>query len=319
MIRANGLRRTFNAGGETVEAVRDVTFDVAAGELLALLGPNGAGKSTTLRLLATLLPPTSGSVRIAGIQVAREPARVRGVIGYVGQRNAAGENQRVRDELVTQGRCYGMDTRRARGRADEVLELMGIGDLAARTPGTLSGGQRRRVDLALGLVQRPAVLLLDEPSAGLDPRARAALWERIGILRRETGVTIVLSTHFLDEADQVADRVVVVDRGEVVADGTVGALKAGPAGGDRIHVTTTRAECARAAARVAGRMAGTSEVTTDGTTVRVRTADADAALPTYLRLLDHERVAVLRAGVHHPSLDDVFVALTGRALRDSDD
>ncbi|OPF79508.1 ABC transporter [Streptomyces antioxidans] len=316
MIRAEGLRKTFTADKETIEAVRDVSFDVAAGEVVALLGPNGAGKSTMLRMLTTLLPPTAGSVHIAGHDAIREPGRVREAIGYVGQKNASGENHRIRDELITQGRCYGLKTRHARHRADEVLEVLGIGDLAARNPGTLSGGQRRRVDIALGLIHNPHVLFLDEPSTGLDPQSRAGLWDQIQLLRREYGITILLTTHYLDEADHMAERIVIVDRGEVIANGTADALKASLAG-DWMQITTSDAETARAAARLAGRMAGASEVTTDGQSVRVRIVGAEAALPAFLRLLDHDSITVTRASVGRPSLDDVFLNLTGRPLEES--
>ncbi|MFD7496742.1 ATP-binding cassette domain-containing protein [Streptomyces sp. NPDC059832] len=318
MIRAEGLRRTFTVGKETIEAVRDVSFDVATGELLALLGPNGAGKSTTLRMLTTLLPPTAGSVHIAGFDAAREPGRVRAVIGYVGQKNASGENHRIRDELVTQGRCHGLGAAKARRRADEVLDILDIGDLAARAPGTLSGGQRRRVDIALGLVHNPRVLFLDEPSTGLDPHSRAGLWDRIQLLRREHGITILLTTHYLDEADRMAERIVIVDQGRVIADGTADALKADLAG-DWMHITTSDAGAARSAAGLARRMPGVSEVTNEGRTVNVRIAHADAALPAYLRLLDHDALTVIRAHVRRPCLDDVFINLTGRRLEESGD
>ncbi|WP_326697162.1 ATP-binding cassette domain-containing protein [Streptomyces sp. NBC_01754] len=316
IIRAEGLRRTFKVGKGTIEAVRDVSFDVAPGELLALLGPNGAGKSTTLRMLTTLLPPTAGRVHIAGFDVAREPGRVRAAIGYVGQKNACGENHRVREELITQARCHGLRLRDARRRADEVLELLDISDLAARVPGSLSGGQRRRVDIALGLIHDPSVLLLDEPTTGLDPHSRAALWDQIRHLRSEHGITTLLTTHYLDEADKTAERIVIVDQGRVVADGTAAALKAGLAG-DRIHITTPDTDSARAAARLAGQMAGACEVTAEGRTVHVRIADADAALPAYLRLLHHHAITVTHAGMRRPSLDDVFVHLTGRRLEDT--
>ncbi|MEU2510591.1 ABC transporter ATP-binding protein [Streptomyces syringium] len=315
MIRAEGLRRSFKAGKETVEAVRDVSFDVRTGELVALLGPNGAGKSTTLRMLATLLPPTAGSVRIAGFDAAREPGRVREVIGYVGQKNASGENHRIRDELVTQGRCYGLGLRDARRRAAEVLEILGISDLAARTPGTLSGGQRRRVDIALGLIHHPRVLFLDEPSTGLDPHSRVGLWEHIQLLRGEHDITIVLTTHYLDGADRMAERIVIVDQGQVIANGTADALKADLAG-DWMHMTTSDTDAARAAAGLAGQMAEVSEVTTEGQSVSVRIADADASLPVYLRLLDRNSITVTRASVRRPSLDDVFINLTGRRLEE---
>jgi ABC-2 type transport system ATP-binding protein len=317
MIRADGLRKTFKAGKETIEAVRDVSFDVAAGELVALLGPNGAGKSTTLRMLTTLLPPTAGSVHIAGHDATREPGRVREVIGYVGQKNASGEDHRIREELITQGRCYGLKTRHARHRADEVLEVLDIGGLASRIPGTLSGGQRRRVDIALGLMHNPRVLFLDEPSTGLDPQSRAGLWEQIQLLRREHGITILLTTHYLDEADHMAEHIVIVDHGEVIANGTADALKAELAG-DWMHITTDT-DAAPAATRLAGQMAGVSEVATDGQRVSVRITDAEAALPAFLRLLDHDNITVTRASVQRPSLDDVFLNLTGRRLQESSD
>lgn len=318
MIRAEGLRKTFKAGKETIEAVRDVSFDVAAGELVALLGPNGAGKSTTLRMLTTLLPPTAGSVQIAGHDAARYPGRVRESIGYVGQKNASGENHRIRDELITQGRCYGLKARDARSRADEVLEVLGIGDLASRQPGTLSGGQRRRADVALGLIHNPRVLFLDEPSTGLDPQSRAGLWEQIQLLRREYGITILLTTHYLDEADHMAERIVIVDHGEVIANGTADALKADLAG-DWMRVTTADADTARTVTSVAGQMPGAFEITTDGPEVRVRIADAEAALPTFLKLLDQASITVTRAALGRPSLDDVFLNLTGRRLEESGD
>ena len=318
MIRAKGLRKTFKVGKETIEAVREVSFDVAAGELVALLGPNGAGKSTTLRMLTTLLPPTAGSVHIAGHDAVRNPSRVREAIGYVGQKSASGENHRIRDELITQGRCYGLANRRARSRAEEVLEVLGIADLAARQPVTLSGGQLRRVDIALGLIHNPRVLFLDEPSAGLDPQSRASLWEQMKLLRREHGITIVLTTHYLDEADHMADRIVIVDHGQVIANGSADTLKADLAG-DWIRVTTSDTDTARAAAGLAGRMAGVTEVTAEGLVVRVQTAVAETALPTLLRLLGQDSITVTRANLGRPSLDDVFLELTGRRLDESGD
>lgn len=318
MIRAEGLRKTFKAGKETIEAVCDVSFDVTAGELVALLGPNGAGKSTTLRMLTTLLPPTAGSVHIAGHDAARDPGRVREAIGYVGQKNASGENHRIRDELITQGRCYGLSTRHARRRADEVLDVLSIGDLGRRIPGTLSGGQRRRVDIALGLIHDPRVLFLDEPSSGLDPQSRAGLWDQIQLLRREHGITILLTTHYLDEADHMAERIVIVDHGEVIANGTPDALKADLAG-DWVRITTSDVDAARAAARLAEQMPTASEVTANGYVVSVRIADAETALPTFLRLLDQHSITTARASLGRPSLDDVFLNLTGRRLEETGD
>ncbi|MGB6277824.1 MAG: ATP-binding cassette domain-containing protein, partial [Rhodococcus sp. (in: high G+C Gram-positive bacteria)] len=199
MIETSGLTKTFRQGKKTVEAVRGIDLTIGEGELVALLGPNGAGKSTTLRMLTTLLSPTSGSARIAGFDVTKDRDRVRRSLGYVGQGNGAGHNQRVRDELVVQGLCYGMTRPRSRSRADELIEALELGELAGRTVSTLSGGQRRRLDIALGLVHRPPLLFLDEPTTGMDPQSRANLWDHILRLRREMGTTIVLTTHYLDE------------------------------------------------------------------------------------------------------------------------
>lgn len=313
MIRADGLSRTFETRKGRIEAVRSVSFEVATGELVALLGPNGAGKSTTLRMLTTLLPPTAGSVHIAGHDVVREPGRAREAIGYVGQKNASGVSHRIRDELVTQGRCYGLTSGDARRRADEVLEVLGLGDLAARTPDTLSGGQRRRVDIALGLIHKPKVLFLDEPSTGLDPQSRAGLWDQIQLLRRQHGITVLLTTHYLDEADRTADRIVIVDRGEVIANGTADALKADLAG-DWIHITTTDAERAAPSLR---QIPGVSVATQEGNRLSVRVADAEASMPVVLRCLHNDAITVSRASLQRPSLDEVFLNLTGRRLDDS--
>ncbi|GAA3165850.1 ATP-binding cassette domain-containing protein [Nonomuraea roseoviolacea] len=342
MIHARALTRVFTVKKETVHAVRGIDLDVEAGSLVALLGPNGAGKSTTLRMLTTLLPPSSGTATVAGHDVAREPARVRARIGYVGQKSSAGENFQVRDELVSQGRCYGMTTAAAAGRADELLDLLGLRAQASRKPGTLSGGQRRRLDIALGLVHRPDLLFLDEPSTGLDPRSRADIWEHITRLREVYGTTLFMTTHYLEEADTMAERVVIVDGGRIIADGTAGRLK-NELAGDHITITTrTEAEAATAAAvaratteaparvtREAPDDAATEAparvtteapdgVTVDGTTVRVRVARAPAALPAYLRALEEAGVKAATAETSRPTLDDVFLTLTGRSLTDDD-
>ncbi|MGA4995057.1 ATP-binding cassette domain-containing protein [Nonomuraea bangladeshensis] len=310
MIHARALTRTFKVKKEKVEAVRGLDLDVEAGQLTAFLGPNGAGKSTTLRILTTLLPPTSGTATVAGHDVAAEPAAVRARIGYVGQRGSAGEEFRVRDELVTQGRCYGLRPREAAARADELLDLLDLAPLAKRTPGTLSGGQRRRLDLAIGLVHRPDLLFLDEPSTGLDPKSRAEIWQHILRLREAYGTTLFLTTHYLEEADTMAERVVIIDNGRVIADGTSEQLKNDLAG-DLITLTTgTADDAARAAAAVGG--------TAEGTTVRLRVPNAAAALPECLRTLDAKLIEVVTAETARPTLDDVFLALTGRSLADDD-
>lgn len=311
MIHARGLTRVFKVKKETVEAVRGIDLDVEKGQLVAFLGPNGAGKSTTLRILTTLLPPTSGTATVAGHDLAKDPAGVRSRIGYVGQRNSAGENFRVRDELVTQGRSYGLPVKEAAARADELLDLLELEPLAKRTPSTLSGGQRRRLDIALGLVHRPDLLFLDEPSTGLDPKSRAEIWGHILRLRETYGTTLFLTTHYLEEADTMAERVVIIDNGRIIADGTSEQLKNDLAG-DRITLTTSTEEEARRAAELGG------DGTAEGTTVRLRVANAAAALPECLRTLDRAGIKVTTAETARPTLDDVFLTLTGRSLRDDE-
>ncbi|MEU1385986.1 MULTISPECIES: ATP-binding cassette domain-containing protein [unclassified Nonomuraea] len=310
MIHTRGLTRVFKMKKETVEAVRGIDLDVEPGRLVAFLGPNGAGKSTTLRLLTTLLPPTSGTAVVAGHDVTRDPAGVRSRIGYVGQKNSAGESFRVRDELVTQGRCYGLTVSDAVARAGELMRLLDLDDLAGRRPGTLSGGQRRRLDIALGLIHRPDLLFLDEPSTGLDPKSRADIWRHILRLREAYGTTIFLTTHYLEEADNMAERVMIIDNGTIIADGTAEQLKNDLAG-DTITVTTDTGQDAARAAELTGGQA-------EGVTVRLRVANAPAALPGCLRALDAAGIKVTAAETARPTLDDVFLTLTGRSLTDDD-
>ncbi|MEO6088386.1 MAG: ATP-binding cassette domain-containing protein [Umezawaea sp.] len=292
--------------------MRGLDLDVEKGELVAFLGPNGAGKSTSLRMLTTLLAPTSGEARIAGHDVRTDAAAVRRRIGYVGQGNGAGPYFRVRDELVTQGRCHGFGAAESRRRADDLLATMELEDLANRAAGTLSGGQRRRLDIALGLVHGPDLLFLDEPSSGLDPQNRANLWEHILRLRDQLGTTVFLTTHYLEEADTKAERVVVIDHGRIIADDTAERLKAGLEGD---HVTITTDNPVRTA-RIADRIPLARNVITDQDAVRLRVPDGAAVLPVLLRALDDATVDVRAAEVRRPTLDDVFLSLTGRSLRE---
>jgi ABC-2 type transport system ATP-binding protein len=295
MIETRELTKQF----KDVQAVDGIDLTVARGELVALLGPNGAGKSTTLRMLTTLIPPTSGSARVAGFDVARKQREVRLRIGYIGQGNGAGHSQRGRDELISQGRAYGLRVPAARKRADELIDSLGLGEVANRTVSTLSGGQRRRLDIAMGLIHAPELLFLDEPSTGLDPQNRANLQEHILRLRAEHGTTIVLTTHYLDEADSMAERVVVIDHGRIIADDTPQQLKAKHVG-DRVILGF---DSEQAAARV-------PDGTRDGTVVRI-TSDDGPRLAARLASLGPVSIEVVR-----PTLDDVFLTLTGRSLRE---
>lgn len=225
IISTAGLARSFSTGQGTVEAVRGIDLTVRAGEILGFLGPNGAGKTTTLRMLTTLLAPTGGVATVAGFDLAREAARVRSRIGYVAQAGGVDPQISVREELITQARLYRLTKAEATVRAQELAHDLDLSDLLDRKCAALSGGQRRRLDIAMGLTHRPEVLFLDEPTTGLDPGSRAALWDLIRRIRQEHGTTVVLTTHYLDEADELSDRLVVIDHGVVVAEGAPDALK----------------------------------------------------------------------------------------------
>lgn len=320
MIRTRDLTKDFVVSrSNTVHAVRGISLDIEDGELVAVLGPNGAGKTTTMRMLTTLLEPTAGTAVVAGHDVVTDSATVRSLIGYVGQGNGAGHMQRAVDELFSQGLIYGLDRRAARRRAGELLEALDLTALADRKVSSLSGGQRRRLDVAMGLVHHPSVLFLDEPSTGLDPHNRANLWEHVLLMRERAArpMTIMLTTHYLDEADSMAGRVVVVDHGEVIADDTADALKSELAG-DRVELGTADVAHAGELAALVDRMPGGRDVRIDGGTVTGRVADGPRALPELLRAADRAGLLVVTAQAHRPTLDDVFLSLTGRTLRESE-
>ena len=316
MISTHGLTRHFHHHKTTVEAVRGLDLEIGRGELVALLGPNGAGKSTTLRMLTTLIEPTAGRAEVAGHDVVRERRAVRRNIGYVGQGNGAGHTQRGRDELVSQGRAFGLTRTAAYARAEELLDAFDLSEHAMRPVSTLSGGQRRRLDVAIGLVHAPQVLFLDEPSTGLDPQNRANLQAQVRRLHDEEGTTIVLTTHYLEEADALADRVVVIDHGRVIADDTAAALKAGL--GDLVTLGFENETHAITAAWQAEVVLGPrAEVERVGTVVRVRSARGSETAPGLVTELAWQGVPVTRLDVATATLDDVFLHLTGRSLREN--
>ena len=316
-IRTRGLTKSFTRRKVTVDAVRGLDLEVEPGELVAFLGPNGAGKSTTLRMLTTLIKPTSGSAEVTGCDVVTRRREVRRRIGYVGQGNAAGHQQRGRDELVSQGRAHGMTRNQARWRADELLEAFDLTEHGGRPVSTLSGGQRRRLDVAIGLVHTPGLLFLDEPSTGLDPQNRANLQDHIRRLHAEHGTTIVLTTHYLEEADAIADRVVVIDHGVVIADDTAAALKSGL--GDLVRLGFDSHRDAAVAAESVGRVLTPTTIEHLGHTVAIRTPGGAEAAPGLVRDLSEAGVPPRRIEVAGPTLDDVFLHLTGRSLRESNE
>lgn len=316
VIRTRGLTRHFTRHKTTVEAVRGLDLEVAQGELVAFLGPNGAGKSTTLRMLTTLLPPTSGTAQVAGYDVVTAHRDVRRSIGYVGQGNAAGHAQRGRDELVSQARAFGMSRLQAQRRADELIATFDLTEQAGRPVSTLSGGQRRRLDVAIGLVHTPRILFLDEPSTGLDPQNRANLQEQITRLHEQQGTTIVLTTHYLEEADSIADRVVVIDHGVVIADDSAARLKSSL--GDLVRLGFGSFADAAVGAERASSIPGAA-VAMDGTEVSVRVAHGRDLAAGLVTDLAWQGSTVERLEVVGPTLDDVFLELTGRSLRENDD
>lgn len=317
IIETRGLTKRFRVGKKSVEAVTDLSFEVAPGELVACLGPNGAGKSTTLRMLTTLIPPTSGAATVVGHDILWQPAEVRRRIGYVGQLTSGSFAQRVRDELVSQGAFYGLDKAPARRRADELIESLELAPFATRTVQQLSGGQKRRLDVALGLMHAPPLLFLDEPSTGLDPQSRANLWQHIIDLRAEHGTTVFLTTHYLEEADRYAERVMVIDQGRIIADDSAEHLKANLAG-DVITLTFATPSDAHTAAPIVQRLAGREVRSIGEVSLTVTAPDGDRLLPAAVRELDAAGILVERATGVPPTLDDVFLALTGKTLRDAD-
>ncbi|HLS26517.1 MAG TPA: ABC transporter ATP-binding protein [Beutenbergiaceae bacterium] len=314
MIRARGLTKTFQRKKETVHAVRQIDIDVGDGELIAFLGPNGAGKSTTLRILTSLLAPTAGTAEVAGYDVIKAPARVRANIGYIGQGNGGGYYYRVRDELHNQGRFYGLPAAEYRQRAADLIEALELQGLEKRTVQSLSGGQRRRLDVAMGLMNHPPLLFLDEPTTGLDPHSRANLWEHITAMRQRYGMTLVLTTHYLDEADNIAERVVVIDHGQVIADAPPDVLKR-----DYADDVITLQIASEDAVAVREALRGHEVSTHDhngGLTAVVRSSHGAQALPPIIESLRLSGLAVTAADVKRASLDDVFLNLTGRSLRE---
>ncbi|HUQ58715.1 ATP-binding cassette domain-containing protein [Lentzea sp.] len=305
MIKARGLARRFATKTGPVDAVRGVDVDVAEGELVGFLGPNGAGKSTTLRMLTTLLRPSAGEAVIAGHDLLTDPAGVRRNIGYVGQKNGAGAEQRVAEELEFQARFYGLSKHDARKKVADLLERFDLTGLEKRGVITLSGGQQRRLDIAMGMLHDSRLLFLDEPSTALDPQSRRNLWEHIRQLKAD-GVTVFLTTHYLDEADFLSDRLLVIDHGAIVGEGSPDELK-DQVSGDLVVLGTPQASL------VSEKF---ENAVVDGEQVSFRIPNGDRALPGLLRDLDNIGVELHSVQVHRPTLDDVFLTMTGRSLRE---
>ncbi len=298
-------------GAPAIRALDGLTLTIAAGSVFALLGPNGAGKSTTVKILATLSRPDSGQATVAGIDVLSRPDAVRQQIGLVSQKASSDPMSTARENLILAGQIQGMPRATARARAAELLDRFGLAPDADRLAKTFSGGMARKLDVAIGLMHRPQVLFLDEPTTGLDPEARAEMWTEIATLSTAEQVTVLLTTHYLDEADQLADRLAIVDHGRMVIQGTPEELKS-ELHGDTIQIELAQAHDPSAAVGILDRLPGLTELTGDGASVRARATNGARAVPTVLAALEDAGIAVASVTVARPSLDDVYLRHAGR-------
>jgi ABC-2 type transport system ATP-binding protein len=315
MIDSRGLRRVYKTRKGEVQAVRGVDFTVHRGEIVGFLGPNGAGKTTTLRMLTTLLEPTGGEATVAGSDLRLDPVGVRRSIGYVAQGGSTDPEARAGEEIVDHARMYGIDAATARSNGETLFSQLDLDGMWDRQCKTLSGGQRRRLDIAMGLVHQPGLIFLDEPSTGLDPQSRANLWEHIERLRSELGTTVFITTHYMDEADVLCDRILVIDDGSIVAQGTPEELKRRVAG-DSVVLDFEDQRSTVVVAEIVAHLDGATDPAIDGTQVRFQVPDGASALPLLLRAMIERNVDATGVQVHRPTLDDVFLTMTGRSLRD---
>jgi ABC-2 type transport system ATP-binding protein len=315
MIETHGLTKTFRVKRKPIEAVRGVDLQVQEGEIFGFLGPNGAGKTTTMRMLSTLLDPTSGEATICGYNLVRDPGRVRTKIGYVGQKGGAEVMETGRENLVLQGQLYGMSRSAANQRATELISRLDLEPFADRLVRTYSGGQRRRLDISMGMMHRPKLLILDEPTTGLDPQSRARIWDEVRSLRSE-GITIFLTTHYMDEADGLCDRLAVIDNGKIVGEDTPTALKQHIAG----DIISLGLDMSNGTGAHIKEMLHTQpflrEMQESESGVQLYVDRGEEVLPEVLRLLDHNGTAIRTVTLARPTLEDVFLRLTGRSLRE---
>jgi ABC-2 type transport system ATP-binding protein len=307
-IEVENLVREFKKGPRAVDGI---DLQVSPGEVYGFLGPNGAGKSTTVLMLTTLLPPTSGRASVGGYDIAHEGAQVRASIGAALQEAALDAILTGREHLMLQATLQGLPAAERRRRTDELLQRVGLTEAADRRVGGYSGGMKRRLDLALALVHGPRILFLDEPTTGLDPQSRAALWEEVAHLAHDEGMTVFLTTQYLEEADVLADRIGIIDHGHIVAEGTPGQLKA-EIGSPSVEITPAETEDSD---RLAELLARFGEPLRDGRgRVTVQLPGGESQLAEVVRMLDQANLRVQTLQLHQPSLDDVFLAKTGRKL-----
>jgi ABC-2 type transport system ATP-binding protein len=316
VIEVSDLVKVYPDG---TRAVDGVTFNVSAGEIYGFLGPNGAGKTTIIRILVTLLPKTSGEARVGGVDVASDPEAVRRMFGYTAQSIAVDDDLTARENLVLQGRLHGLSTATGKARADELLDLFSLTEVANKRAGAFSGGMRRRLDLAQALAHKPPLLFLDEPTTGLDPQSRNALWKHLQELN-DQGTTVFLTTQYMEEADRLASRVAIIDHGRIVITGTPDTLKQ-EVGGDVITLTLPESADDDVRRRALGTLRsfpGTGELTVYDHSVAVPVNHAGQSLSALVRRLDEERIPIEQLALRSPSLDEVFLKATGERLRVED-
>jgi ABC-2 type transport system ATP-binding protein len=315
MIEAHGLKRTYKTRGKAIDAVRGIDLVVRTGEIVGFLGPNGAGKTTTLKMLTTLLEPTGGEASVAGCDLRRDPRGVRRRIGYVAQGGTTAGIAKAGLEITSQAELFGIPPKEARKRGEALLAALELEDVWDRKCESLSGGQRRRLDIVMGLIHQPQLVFLDEPTTGLDPQSRANLWHHIRKLRDEFGTTVFLTTHYMDEADSLSDRLLIIDHGVIVGEGTSAELKA-RISGDSLTFTLRDGDEAAKAADIANTFDGAANIVTEGNVLRFQISNGATVLPGYLKQLTQAGIDPIGAEIARPTLDDVFLTLTGRTLRE---
>ncbi len=317
-IETKGLKKTFvskvKGKQEEVEAVRGVDLTVRQGEIFGFLGPNGAGKSTTQKMLSTLLIPTAGKAMIAGFDLSKQQDKIRKNIGYVSQAGGTDAGATGYENLILQAQLYGIDDRTAKKHAEELVSRFQMNSFADRPAATYSGGQKRRLDVALGMTHRPQLLLLDEPTTGLDPQSRVYMWEEIKKLKAD-GVTIFLTTHYMDEADKLCDTIAIIDNGTIIIQGTPHELK-NSIGADIIVFGFADEKIAGQAQNLLAEKFHPNKIALENSTIRIYIKDGDHSMPEILRLLDANRFEAQSIVLSKPSLDDVFLKYTGRSLRE---
>jgi ABC-2 type transport system ATP-binding protein len=320
VIVTKGLRKTFvskeKGGKKEVEAVKGIDLTVKKGEIFGFLGPNGAGKSTTQKMLSTLLRPTGGEAKVLGYDLAEQQEQIRQNVGCVSQAGGADLGSTGVENLVLQAQLYGLDASTAKKNAAEFAERFQMTTFISRTAQSYSGGQKRRLDIALGMIHHPQLLLLDEPTTGLDPQSRAYLWGEIKKLKAE-GVTIFLTTQYMDEADKLCDRIAIIDYGEIIITGTPQELKSS-VGGDTIVFSFLSEETARKAVKLLKEKIQVERVQTKNNSVHINIKDGERMMPELLRSLDARDLRVQTVTLSRPSLDDVFLKYTGRSLREDE-